>query len=163
MKSLFSFLLIIALFFSCQSATQSSGDPFIRQLIMHKLDHSNFSISIPSDYIVSEKAGPDFSVYYFEPKKKDSTAAYIAGLYFGNHPGVFSADSCKTEMLSGNILGRAADWNVADCDGKITIQTVVENGLDKGWNRQIHGFGSTTDRADLQKILAIYSTLEESN
>jgi len=154
-------LFFALLFFSCQPGTRTSDDPFVKALTKRKLENSDFFISLPPDYAVSEKRGPDFSVYYFEPNKKDPKA-FIAGLYFGNHPSEFAAtDSCKTEVLAGKILGDATDWSVSECDGKITIQTIVENGLEKGWNRQIHAFGNTTNREDLQKILAIYSTLEE--
>jgi hypothetical protein len=84
-------------------------------------------------------------------------------VYFGNHPSKFPAknDSCKVSTINSQILGKNSTWTIYECDGELTVQTIVDSRSAEGWNSRIHVFGHAANKEDLDKILAVYSTLRK--
>jgi hypothetical protein len=138
-------------------------DPYLKQLTEKQIGDINYFISIPKNYTIKENRGPDFSVYYFYPTDTTAKAAFSGGLYFGNHPSQFevSSDSCKTEKFKSKILNKNADWTSYNCQGKFSIQTIVESGSGEGWNEYIHAFAGASSTADLKKVLVIFKTIKK--
>lgn len=136
---------------------------FLDDLVDTPFSDSIYSIAIPTNYKLSEREGPDFSVFYFSPKDTTIKAKYSGGLYFGNHPNEFEpeSDSCRIESDSKQILGDKADWKVFVCKGNYSTQTVVDSKSGKKWSRAIHAFGNATSKRDLNKVFAIFATLKK--
>lgn len=132
-------------------------------LVEKQIEESGYVISIPADYSIVGSDGPDFSVYYFSPTDTTLSDKLSAGLYFGNFPNAFEADSdnCKMEKLKGEILDTLSDWTVYNCQGNYSIQTIIDNKKNEGWNQKIHAFGYARSRDELEVILEIFSTLEK--
>lgn len=143
---------------------QNNSNPTSKLPLTEQLmGESGYSISIPTDYSIKTTDGPDFIVYYFTPSDSTINGEFSGGIYLGNFPTPFEAanDSCKTEILKGEILDSLQEWTVYNCQGDYSIQTIVENKKNEDWNQNIHAFGSTKNKAGLQTILAIYSTLRK--
>jgi hypothetical protein len=127
------------------------------------IGESGYVISIPADYSITTSKGPDFSVYYFSPTDTTAKDKLSGGLYFGNFPNEFEADSdsCKAETLKGKILDNIQDWTVYNCKEDYTIQTITDNKKGEGWNQRVHAFGHAISKDELKTILDIYSTLKK--
>ncbi|MBS1542513.1 MAG: hypothetical protein JST14_02670 [Bacteroidetes bacterium] len=125
----------------------------------------SYYISMPNKYSITEKEGPDFSVFYFADSGTTSATSISGGMYFGNFPSEFppKSDSCKVRTMDSQILGNKSSWTIYECDREFAIQTIVESNSGEGWNSQIHAFGHGKSKEDLDKILAIYSTLRKEN
>lgn len=146
------------LLFSCASQTNNA---FRKTLIEKRIGTTNYFISIPKDYSVTQSDGIDFTVYYFSPIDTTIKAKFSGGLYLGNYPGEFEMenDSCKIENLKSKILDSLVDWKAYICNGIYSVQTITESKSGEDWNRLMHAFGTGVSRDEMNKILAIYSTL----
>ena len=158
-------LIAVFLLASCNNTNLSKQDEdtFKRSLTEKQIGKSNFYISLPDKYSIKESEGPDFMVYYILPTDTTDTSSLSCGIYFGNAPSEFKAknETCKQEVMNGQILGNSEEWKVFDCDGEYSIQTIIDSKSREGWNDRIHAFGRATSKADLNKILIMYSTLHK--
>jgi hypothetical protein len=136
---------------------------FIDSLKEKQIEDTGYYISIPTGYFIKENRGPDFSVFYLVPIDTTVNVDFSGGLYFGNFPGKFPPpnDSCKVEMIKGEIFSSNADWTVFDCGKAYSIQAIVTNRFSTGWNNQIHAFGHGTSKSELYKILYMFATLNK--
>jgi hypothetical protein len=139
------------------------SDAFMDSLTENQIGKTSYYISIPNDYDIKEKEGPDFSVFYFSSKDTTKEVAFSGGLYFGNFSSEFPPpnDSCKVETIKSKIFDDNDDWTVFECSGDYSIQTIISNKYSKGWNNEIHAFGHASGRDDLYKLLGVYSTLNK--
>ena len=146
--------------------TGAKGDrEFSASLTEKQIGESKFSISLPPGFVLKEKEGEDFSVYYFQPADTSATNTFAGGLYFGNHPGKFEPenDSCKTETLKSMLLGENADWTVTDCNGTYSIQALADSKSGEGWNAYIHAFGTAWSMEDRARLFTVYSTVKKKS
>jgi hypothetical protein len=148
---------------ACQNNTDPASSQFLNELSEKQIGDSKFVISLPNDYAITCKNGEDFSVYYFHPIDSTKTASFFGGIYFGNFPSEFkpSNNNCRTEWIEGRIIDVFMVWKVYDCNDAFSIQTIVNNKNNYGWDEQIHVFGNCKVKADLDKMLLIYSTLKK--
>ncbi|KAF2332012.1 hypothetical protein [Flavobacterium daemonense] len=164
LKTLFLSVFLILTILGCSDRKTKSipQNPYLKELTEKQIGETNYYISIPKKYTIKENRGPDFSVYYFFPIDTTDTASFSGGFYFGNYPSLFeaSSDSCKTEKRKSNILNKDTDWTVYNCNGKYSIQSIVESGSNEGWNHYIHAFANANSTADLKKIFLILETMK---
>lgn len=139
-----------------------TDESFTKSLKEKQIGNSKFYISIPTDYSIKENRGPDFSVFYIAPTDTTIKDDFNCGLYFGNNPSLFPPDNnkCKEETVKSEILNQYIEWTVYVCGQNYSIQTIVENKKNEGWNEQIHAFGHGKSVTDIDKVLKIYSTLK---
>lgn len=142
-----------------------TDDLYIKELEERQLGRSIFFISIPPDYTIDVTEGEDFKVYYFSPVDTTVEASFNGGIYFGNHPSGFSKDydSCKTENSKSKILYQDADWTIYNCNGRYSVQTVIDNYKSQGWDNSIHAFGHAKSKADLIKLMTVFKTLKRKD
>ncbi|KAF2510124.1 hypothetical protein EYY60_11470 [Flavobacterium zhairuonense] len=165
LKIPFLSLFLILTFLGCSDAKKPkpvATNPYLKELTEKQIGESNYYISIPKKYTIKENRGPDFSVYYFYPADTSDTTSFSGGFYFGNHPSEFqvNSDSCKTEKIKSKILNKNADWTVYNCQGKYSIQSIIESGSDEGWNQYIHAFAGANSSTDLKKVFLILETMK---
>ncbi|WP_157593757.1 hypothetical protein [Pontibacter actiniarum] len=165
-KPLVGGMMAVILLTSCNKKTTpedplSTSDSFRASLTEVQIGGSGYYIALPPNYSITEKEGPDFSVYYFTPTDTTGVPAYSAGLYFGNYPSKFGPDSCKTDVLTGKVLHSTSNWTTYACDGKYFTETIAESKSGAGWNRMIHAFGGGTNASALDKTMVIFSTLRK--
>jgi hypothetical protein len=148
---------------SCKSTGQKkdSNDPFITSLVEKKIGSSDFHISLPADYSVRQKGGPDFTVYYFSTADSTVKPAFSGGMYLGNFSTEFPPvnDSCKTTSIKSALMGKERDWKLFSCDSSFFVQTMIDNKKDESASR-IHAFGRGNTKEDIQKMLKIFSTFK---
>ncbi|MFY9311036.1 MAG: hypothetical protein WAQ28_18480 [Bacteroidia bacterium] len=175
MKSTLSTLLCLPLFFvlaSCSDSmkdaqtadTETQTDSTTRILLTEvPVGKSNYLISIPENYVLTENEGPDFYVYYINPSDSTDTLSFTAGMYFGNHPSKFKPlnDSCITDVMNGIILESNTDWTVYNCKGSYSAQTIADSKSDEGWNALVHAFGNGRSEADVHQVIDIFATLRK--
>ena len=138
-----------------------TDESFTKSLKEKQIGNSNFYISIPTDYSIKENRGPDFSTFYIIPTDTTIKGDFSCGLYFGNFPSLFPPDNnnCKTETVKSEILNKNKEWTVYVYGNDYSIQTIVENKKNEGWNEKVHAFGHGKSVTEVDKILKIYSTL----
>ena len=157
-------LTIIAILFACRGKSDSdqTDDTFIKSLTERRIKETNFYISLPIDYSIKENEGPDFTVHYFSPTDTTVKANFSGGFYIGYAPREFRPfnDSCKAEIIKGEILNDSNDWTVYSCNGKYSIQVIVRSKSLEGWKSKIHAFGQGASKNEIDKIFKIYSTLK---
>ena len=162
-------LTILVLINSCNNTNTLKNDnikqniAFENSLTELQIGKSNYYISLPLNYIIEEKEGIDFSVYYFVPKDTTLKASFKGGMYFGNFPSEFAPenDSCKTSQIKNKLLEEYREWTVYNCNGKYEIQTITDSKSGEDWNEKIHAFGSANSESDMKKLLIIYTTLKQ--
>ena len=127
------------------------------------IGESNYLISIPANYKITETEGPDFTVYYFNSSDSTDTVSFSGGMYFGNHPSKFKPanDSCITDVLTGSILESNAEWTVYNCKGLYSVQAIAESKSGEHWNELVHAFGNGTSDTDIELIIDIFATLKK--
>lgn len=162
----FPFALLSFMFLSCNNSNQKTDiltQNFLDSLVEKQVGQLSYYISIPAKYNLTEKEGPDFSVFYFADSDTTAMTGFSGGMYFGNHPSEFPPgnDLCNVRTIESPILGSNSSWTIYECDGEFAVQTIVDSKSGKGWNSQIHVFGHGKSKEDLDKILAIYSTLRK--
>jgi hypothetical protein len=164
LRILFISILIPLLFGTCQNRGNKTSDSFLKDLSEKRIGDSKFKISLPRDYSIKEKRGEDFSVYYFNPIDSTNKDSLSGGIYFGNYPSEFKPDndSCKIEKINSKLLNHSAEWKVYDCNNQFSLQTIVTNDKNEGWDELIHAFGSCKSKEDLIKLLLIYSTMKNN-
>jgi hypothetical protein len=160
-------LLLFTLLASQCSDPKKSNDvskvnSYLAELVETRMGESEFYISIPEDYWISKREGPDFVIYYLNSKDTTATPDFTAGLYFGDHPSEFEweEDSCKMENLEREILGKDEDWALYNCKGRYSIQTIISSGSGAGWDSYVHAFGGANSTAALEKLFTIFSTMK---
>lgn len=164
---LFTFFTILPLvFLSCKDNSQKGNEvkqTFLDSLVEEQIGGMNYYISLPINFSIEKKEGPDFSVFYFANTDTTAANSFSGGMYFGNHPSEFPPenDSCKVETIDSKILAESSTWTVYKCNGEFLAQTIVDSRSDERWNNQIHVFGHAKKEVDLDKVLAIYSTLRK--
>jgi hypothetical protein len=128
-----------------------------------RLGDSNYYLSIPQTYIVQVSKGPDFDVYSFSSDKKAGEPTFSGNIYLGNWPSLINPlkANCKTERLTGKIMGKECNWTLNNCSEQYLLQTIVSNKFNEGWDMKIHMFARATSRSDVDKLVAIYSTLRK--
>jgi len=167
MRLIYLFGTLVTLFLLVRCGTSDNADNvtqnFLDSLTEKQIGDLNYTISIPRDYSIKENQGPDFSVFHFSPTDTTVKNKFSGGIYFGNYPTKFSSpsDTCKKEIIQGDILDSNADWTVYHCSGTFSIQTIIASKSGQGWNNQIHAFGHGTGKSELSKIQKIYSTLHK--
>ena len=175
MRKFRAFLVVIFLitsFISCNqnnlnktNANKINKDSLFKaSLVEYKLGESNYYVSFPKAYQVSEKVGPDFNVYYFSSKDSVNIAEFSGGFYFGNHPNEFgfNNDSCKLQKLKKKFLDQEAKWKTYKFkDDSYFMQSIINNNLNEGWNNKIHTFGKAKDTTDLNKLFHVFSTFNK--
>jgi hypothetical protein len=158
-------LSILILFFSCKDVTKSNqvSQHFVDSLRVKQVGSLKYWISIPTGFEITEREGPDFSVYYFVQSDTTKKSKFSGGMYFGNYASKFppNNDSCKVETINSKILDQNSDWTLYECQGVYSVQTIVASNSGEGWNNEIHAFGHGGSKNDLFKILKIYSTLHK--
>ncbi len=161
-------ILFSTLIISCNNSRQNSEskeaqeDNYINSLVETPLGYGDYKISIPEDYIIEKTDGPDFWVYYIYPEDTTDLSSFRGGLYLGGHPSEFSAqnEDCSTEKILGKILEQNKNWTIYNCDGTISIQTIVDGGLDQGFQLRIHAFGNCASKEDMNNLFKVFSTLK---
>ena len=172
MKSLtlvFFTLLAFLTFSSCRNtvntgAIETTKDSIVKiQLRETPVGKSNYLISIPENYTVTENEGPDFYVYYINTTDSTDTVSFTAGMYFGNHPTKFKPanDSCRTEVLNGTVLESNTDWTVYNCNDSYSLQAIADSKSGEGWNALVHAFGNTHSDSDILQVIDIFATLRK--
>jgi len=138
---------------------------FLDSLVDKQVGQLSYYISLPTKYDIKEQEGPDFSVFYITNSDTTVKSSFSGGMYFGNYANEFppKSDSCKVTSTDSQILGQNSTWTIYECDGEFTLQTIVDSKSGEGWNNQIHAFGHGDTQEDLDKILAIYSTLRKKD
>jgi hypothetical protein len=159
-------ILFLAVFlsYSCKkSDSLQTSNNVLDSLKETPIGGTGFYISLPAHYSLKENEGPDFSVFYFASTDTTQRSNFSGGMYFGNFPNEFEvpSDSCKTEKITGAILGSNAKWTTYDCNGRYSIQTIADSKSNEGWNSKIHAFGHASTKDDLHKVLQLYSTLKK--
>jgi len=156
-----SFCLAVLAVTSCRHKSAAKPEsPFKKSLIERKIAGTNFKISIPANYSLTEHNGPDFSVYYFGPSDTADKRNFRGGFYLGNAPGPFAdADSCKIEKRYAYLLGDNKEWTVSKCDNQYSVQIVTKSNSGYSWAVYIHAFGRARSKIDLDRLLEVYSTL----
>jgi hypothetical protein len=139
------------LLFSCGHQTKKD------QLVSQQIGNSNYFISVPVSYKLTQESGPDFSVYYFRPADKTDTLSFAGGFYFGDFSSLFEPENnlCDTAVVQGKILDTVHEWMQYSCDKKYLIQVIINIGD----RTKMHAFGESNSRDDVNKLLAIFSTL----
>jgi hypothetical protein len=162
--------LTILLMFGVNACINSEKKKFIdsafkQSLIEQKVKGTNYTIQLPDTYQIKERRGVDFSVYYFTPKDTTDNTAFRGGFYLGNHGAGFEANNagCKTKGISGTILNADERWSLYDCDGKYSIETLIDSKSGLDWGRMLHAFGRANSNNDLKKLLEVYSTLKTTS
>jgi len=166
--SLLAIIVFSTLIISCNNSTNNSEnkevqeDNYISSLIETPLGYGDYKISIPENYIIDETEGPDFWVYYIYPEDSTDLSSFRGGLYLGGHPSEFSAENedCSTEKMFGKILEQNKSWTVYNCDGTISIQTIVDGELDQGYQLRIHAFGNCATEEDMKNLFKVFSTMK---
>ena len=161
LKAILVFILLLFVTFSCRNQSDEINPMYLKSLVKTQVEHSNLMISIPPDYKIIERQGPDFSVYYIYPSDTTLKTKFTAGLYLGNNPSNFPAKkaNCKEETIKGKVFNIDQNWMMYNCEEVYSIQTMIENKYSEGWNDKIHAFGNANSKSDITKILAIFSTL----
>jgi hypothetical protein len=149
---------------SCKSTPtgkDATNDSFLSGLVKQHISTSGFSISLPADYKIRQKEGPDFTVYYFAPADSTLKAAFTGGMYLGNFPSEFGPenDSCKSSTIKAILLGKERDWKSFSCDSSFFAQTIVDN--KDGDATKVHVFGRGTTAENLNRMIRIFSTLRK--
>jgi hypothetical protein len=162
-KNTTTFLLFLFIAFSCSNQSDVINPLYLKSLVKKQVEHSNLMISIPPDYTIKENQGPDFSVYYIYPTDTTIKNKFTAGMYLGNNPSNFPAKSpnCKEKTVDGKVFGSPQKWTVYNCESVYSLQTTINNKFSEGWNEKIHAFGNTNSEDDINKIVAIFSTIEK--
>lgn len=81
-------------------------------------------------------------------------------MYLGNHPSRFSdKENCKFTSINALLLKTDVQWDVCNCEGRCSIQTITDNKNNHGWDQMVHAAGRSKSRAGIDTILYIYSTL----
>jgi len=164
LKFFFATFGTIFLLTSCGKSDRNMDN--VTQVFLDSLTETqilNYKISIPRDYSIKEKEGPDFTVFYFAPTDTTVKDKFSGGIYFGNYPSKFGSpnDTCKSEIITGDILDGHTDWTVYTCGKDFSIQTITASKSGQGWNNRIHAFGHGKSKSELFKMLKIYSTLKK--
>jgi hypothetical protein len=149
---------------SCKSTPagkEATNDPFLSGLQKQPISNSGFEISLPTDYKIRQKQGADFTVYYFAPADSTLKAAFTGGMYLGNFPSEFGAESegCKTSTIKGMLLGKEREWKLFSCDSSFFAQTIVDNKDESA--AKVHVFGRGTSADNLNRMIRIFSTLRK--
>ena len=139
----------------------SEIDSFKTELIEKQIGNSDFYISIPTNFVIKESRGPDFSVYYFNLSDTMIKPTYVCGIYFGNWPSKFKWDSCTVETSKGKILDNNVDWTIYNCKEGYSVQTITDNKNNDHWNQKIHAFGNGATRKEMEKVMCIFSTMRK--
>ena len=166
LRALIPFTLLSLSILSCKDNAQKHNSKiraFIDSLNEVQVGQMDYLISIPKNYSIKEREGPDFSVFYFADSDTTALPDFAGGMYFGNYPNKFPAlnDSCKVRTQESEILGKNSTWTIFECNGQFSAQTIIDSKSDEGWNDKIHAFGHGRSKEDLEKLLAIYSTLRQ--
>jgi len=169
MKTNYQFHLTIisfALLIACNAQIKKNPEnlvdsSFKKHLILRQIGKSKYFISIPANYKLEERNGPDFSVYYFKPADSTDIKYFSGGFYFGNYPSFFKPinNQCQTTSLQSKILNKLEEWTQYTCDSSYSVQVIINSGDDEGWNEKIHAFGNAKSKEDVDKALLIFSTL----
>lgn len=153
-------LLLLTIFcivlFACSESVKT-GDAHL--LVEKQIGNSEMYISLPGDYTIEETVGPDFTVCYFRPGDSTNKRIGSAGVYFGGHPNLFGPDTitCKNQSIDGMLLGRKTSWNVYDCDGKVSAETIVAFGeYDK-----VHAFATGKSLSETDSLIKLFATLRK--
>lgn len=159
------FIGILILIYSACKSPSVPTDPLPENLSETPLEGMGFTISIPENYKIDQHQGEDFIVFYITPKDTGSMNSYSGGVYFGNFPSEFgfSHDSCQSQKIQADLLGRRVDWKLYSCTDSYLFETVIENQPNHGCDEKIHAFGKCKYEWDIKKILFIFSTLKQSN
>lgn len=171
LKIIFASLLTLIVFIACKQTVDNSRenvltpDPYLDELEEKQIAGTDYYLSIPHDYILETTEGHDFSVYYFFPADSTARSVMQGGLYFGNHPNLFSpySDSCKTEITKSKILDEEAEWTIYNCGEEYLIQTITDSKSDQGWDELIHAFGRGVSQTDKDKLMSIFTTLKKKH
>jgi len=162
LKNPVSYAMAVGLLLGCQNNYHHTvKSAFQKSLIQKRIKGTPYNLSLPANYVVKEKDGPDFSVYYFQPYDTADKTSFRGGFHLGNAPGSFNKDysTCKTDSLHSSFLGEDKQWTIYDCDGKYSIQIITGSKSGMSWGRLIHSFGRANSKAEVNKLLEVYSTL----
>jgi hypothetical protein len=142
------------------SPDQGAKENYKSKLSEARIPKTDFTISLPPDYTISETPGEDFSVYYFTHTDTTLENALRGGIYFGNFPKEFDADEgCSTLTQTSKLLKRDTEWTIHKCNERYVIQAITETNSGEGWNERTHAFGTGFSETDVQNLLDIFSTL----
>lgn len=157
---LVSCLLLLA---ACGHKDNTTNDPYKKDLTKRKLDNSNYAISLPKAYDIKLSREIDFDVYYFRPHDTTDKTSFRGGIYFGNAPGMFRADSakCKVDTIHGEILGDVKTWTLYSCEKLYYVQIITNSKSSGNWNERTHVFGKAVTRSDLHKLMVVFSTIRK--
>ena len=157
------FNLILILLWACSNPKDKVDETYINGLKEKRLGNTTYYISLPENFTIEMSKGPDFDVYYFYAADTTIKESFSGGIYMGFNPSEFkpNRDSCKTEVVKGAILNKIKEWKMAECNGKYSIQTIVESSYKEGWTENIHAFGNGFSKKDMNKLLVIFSTLKK--
>ncbi|QCE40028.1 hypothetical protein [Psychroserpens sp. NJDZ02] len=138
-------------------------ETFKKDLIPSPLEHTDFYISLPKDYIIKPQQGPDFNIFYVVHNDTISTTNYYGGLYIGNHPNTFEMtnDSCNIDYIEGNVFDKKNQWTTYNCNEDYSLEAVIDNKYNQSWNQKIHFFGNSVNKEGIDKLIMIYETLSK--
>jgi hypothetical protein len=138
---------------------------FKKTLTTTQIPGLKYSIGLPGGYIIKKSKGPDFSVYYFYPADTTNTTGFEGGFYMGNNPALFPAanDSCKEQKTKAYLFGNNENWTLNDCNGKYQVQLITNSNSGTDWPAYIHAFGNCKSKAELDKLLEVYATLQKTD
>jgi hypothetical protein len=141
---------------ACNSSDKKDNK-YIGSLKETPIGNSGLKISIPANYTVRTKGGPDFIVYYFTPTDSTIVAPYSAGMYIGDFPTEFTAtsDSCKTDSVKGQLFGTERIYKRFYCDSTYLVQIIADHNKSK-----LHVFGKSRSEDGIRKVLEIFSTVK---
>ncbi|MGD1843258.1 MAG: hypothetical protein ACFB0B_20550 [Thermonemataceae bacterium] len=123
---------------------------------------SDYYISLPSDYTITESVGPDFVVYYFASEDTTDTERFSGGFYEGYHPMRYTPEKdCQITLQEAQFLGEEIEWTITKCKDTYTIQTYVGEQEEGEMNLIIDAFGMAKSTEELNRLLKAYTTLRE--
>lgn len=156
-------LTIIIFLPSCNNQVDSAqiNIPFEDTLIPKQIGKNNLYIFIPPNYKIEKTQGHDFDVFYFAPIDITIKAGFTGGLYFGHHPNKFEPNNeeCNTKFIKSDFFDKQQNWEIYDCNGEFSIQTIVDNKNKGIWGEKMHVFGHATNEIELNKLIEIYTRL----
>ena len=130
-KLLLSTFLIGFAFGSCKDSVKhdAQSDTFISSLVEKQIGTSGYSISLPKNYSIEEKEGPDFSVFYFSTTDTIAENTFSGGMYFGNYPSFFEpkSDSCSVEEVKSKVMDSMINWSSYNCPDSYSIQSIFNS------------------------------------
>ncbi len=122
-----------------------------------KVTFDELEIDLPKDHYVTQDGAYDFVVYrVHRPRPLGDEQRAAITVYFGHHPGLFSADlgeGTVTSKVPGELFGKRGDWTRASDPGSGVL--IMERILELKGEEKVHVAVTANDEKALEEMLKV--------